>query len=60
MEIVASGLQCALEENITDKSSFVEHIGLQINDLQQLSLQLRKLTVDEWSGCSKSLEVFNK
>jgi len=54
---VGRGLQCVLEENITDKSSFVEHIsllGLKINDLQQLSLQLRKITVDEWTGCNKS------
>jgi len=53
---VGKGLQHILLENITDKSSFVEHInflGLQISDLQQTSLQLRKLTVDEWSGCNK-------
>jgi len=54
---VGKGLQCILEENFADKSSFVKHINflqLQISDLQQLSLRLRKLTVDEWSGCNKS------
>ena len=54
---VGKGLQCILEENGAYKSSLLEHvnsIGLQIGDLQHTSLQLRKLTIEEWTGSNKS------
>ena len=46
-----------LGENGVDKPGIVEHVstlGLETNDLQQTSLQLRKLIIDEWSGSNKS------
>ena len=54
---VGKGLQCILQENGAHKSSLLNHvnsIGLQISDLQHTSLQLRKLTVEEWTCCNKS------
>ena len=54
---VGKGLQCILKENGAYKSSLLEHvnsIGLRISDLQHTSLQLRKLTIEEWTGSNKS------
>lgn len=53
---VGKGLQCILQENGTHKLSLLNHvnsIGLQISDLQYTSLQLRRLTVEEWTGSNK-------
>lgn len=54
---VGKGLQCMLEESSAKNSSlldYIKSIGLQIDNQQQVSLQLRKLTISEWTGSNKN------
>ena len=54
---VSKGLQCLLEDSgkhILSLRRHINSIGLQIGDLHQTSVQLRKLTIVEWTGCNKS------